>query len=49
MTVRTLLWLAIKRERRRRGLSPFPKQTNRHVDHNHDYYDLNQSLHFAAS
>ena len=33
------------------GLSPFPKKANCHVDHNHDYYDLNQKLnrHFAAS
>jgi hypothetical protein len=34
-----------------RGLSPLPKKTNSHGDHNHDYYDLNEKLngHFAAS
>jgi hypothetical protein len=33
------------------GLSPFPKKANCHVDHNHDYYGLNQkpNRHFAAS
>jgi len=33
------------------SLPSFSKKTNRHVDHNHDYYDLNQKAnrHFAAS
>ena len=33
------------------GLSPFPVQTHRHVDHNHEYCDLNQipNRHFAPS
>jgi hypothetical protein len=33
------------------GLSPFPKESNRHVDHDYYYYDLNQkpNRHFAAS
>ena len=33
------------------GLSPFPKNSNRHVDHDHDYYDLNQkpNRHFTTS
>ena len=33
------------------GLSPFPKNPNRHVDHDHDYYDLNQepNRHFTTS
>src|ERR1017187_9491295 len=33
------------------GLSPFPENSNRHVDHDHDYYDLNQkpNRHFTTS
>ena len=33
------------------GLSPFPKKTNCHVDHDHYYYDLNQkpNRHFTTS
>jgi hypothetical protein len=35
----------------RGSLTPFPKKTNRRVDHNHDYYDLNDlwNRHRAAS
>jgi hypothetical protein len=30
------------------GLSPFPKKANCHVDHNHDYYGLNQKPSFRS-
>src|ERR1700687_1997110 len=33
------------------GLSPFPKESNRHIDHDHYYYDLDQkpNRHFTTS
>ena len=30
-------------------LPPFPENSNRYVEHDHDYYGLNQKFHLAAS